>query len=717
MGQKGSKKKEGAWNDVLIPRETLSLVEESPPHLNWPIALEVNKDILDNDETLAASLLVSMDQGHLFDNWELPGINDDKKHEFFKQVHELSSTYLPGQGGLIAYINNARSLLENSKNGVNPLQGWVPEVPTGSSLDPLTPEYNRFEELGLKEVGSCGFVLVAGGLGERLGYSGIKISLPTETLTNTSYIELYCQQILAIQQRYGRAVDNGVALSEVDVKVDGDEEDEAEEEPRIAIPLAIMVSDDTEAMTKDFLFRNSYFGLQASQVTFMKQGKVAALLDNEAHLALEEGSPYVINAKPHGHGDVHALMHSTGTAEAWKENGVKWVYFFQDTNGLAMMSLAAMIGVSVDLDLEVNSRTVPRVAKQAVGGIVKLKKAASDGGDGAQEMTINIEYNQLDPLLRSTGFPDGDVNDPETGFSIYPGNVNQLLFKLDPYVDVLRQTKGVMGEFVNPKYTDGTKTRFKKPTRLECMMQDYPKALSASSRVGFTTSPSWFCYSPVKNNPKDAALAVANSGGSLPPSSAISGESDQYFIWAELMRLSGILVEPPPPEAATTALGITAQLTPRIVLHPTCCVFPCELKKVFPHPEDICISHISSLVLKGEVVVNSLVLDGSLRLYANVRSSLTCTFYLSNPVTNHGDSISIIDEEELLSQPEVTRMRGYKIHPHEEASVQTECGKEGNVLFTSDDWSRLSVGHAEEDSWEEVEATGLRFTFSRVSLT
>ena len=38
---------------------------------------------------------------------------------------------------------------------------------------------------GLKELGSVGFVLVAGGLGERLGYNGIKIGLPTEMSTGT----------------------------------------------------------------------------------------------------------------------------------------------------------------------------------------------------------------------------------------------------------------------------------------------------------------------------------------------------------------------------------------------------------------------------------------------------------------------------------------------------------------------------------------------------
>lgn len=38
---------------------------------------------------------------------------------------------------------------------------------------------------------------------------------------------------------------------------------------------------------------------------------------------------------------------------------------------------------------------------------------------------INVEYNQLDPLLRATGHPDGDVN-CETGYSPFPGNINQV---------------------------------------------------------------------------------------------------------------------------------------------------------------------------------------------------------------------------------------------------------------------------------------------------
>lgn len=33
--------------------------------------------------------------------------------------------------------------------------------------------------------------------------------------------------------------------------------------------------------------------------------------------------------KPHGHGDVHFLMHSSGTAKRWLESGIRWIMFFQ----------------------------------------------------------------------------------------------------------------------------------------------------------------------------------------------------------------------------------------------------------------------------------------------------------------------------------------------------------------------------------------------------
>ena len=77
----------------------------------------------------------------------------------------------------------------------------------------------------------------------------------------------------------------------------------------------------------------------------------------------------------------------------------------------------------------------------------------------AIKRTVNVEYNQLDPLLRTTEeFKDGDANTATTGYSPFPGNINQLVFQLDGYNKILERTKGVMPDFVNPKYKDSTKT-------------------------------------------------------------------------------------------------------------------------------------------------------------------------------------------------------------------------------------------------------------------
>jgi hypothetical protein len=60
------------------------------------------------------------------------------------------------------------------------------------------------------------------------------------------------------------------------------------------------------------------------------------------------------------------------------------------------VTLCYAAGVSVEREWDMNSLCVPRVAKEAIGAICALR--ARDGTC----MTINVEYNQLDPLLRNT---------------------------------------------------------------------------------------------------------------------------------------------------------------------------------------------------------------------------------------------------------------------------------------------------------------------------
>lgn len=72
--------------------------------------------------------------------------------------------------------------------------------------------------------------------------------------------------------------------------------------------------------------------------------QVACLSDSEAHLALDKDDPFTLQTKPHGHGDVHSLLYSSGLLKKWVGAGVKWVAFFQDTNALVFRGLPAALG-------------------------------------------------------------------------------------------------------------------------------------------------------------------------------------------------------------------------------------------------------------------------------------------------------------------------------------------------------------------------------------
>jgi hypothetical protein len=78
------------------------------------------------------------------------------------------------------------------------------------------------------------------------------------------------------------------------------------------------------------------------------------------------------------------------------------------------------------------------------------------------------------------------------------------------------------------------------------------KILSGSAKVGFTTAPDWVCYSPCKNNTADAAASVA---AGVPAGCAFTAESDQYFLFAELLRRLGADI---PSAPKRSILGITA---------------------------------------------------------------------------------------------------------------------------------------------------------------
>ena len=577
------------------------------------------------------------------------------------QLADLDDSY---PGGLATYLSKARTLLEDAHAGINPFAEFEAKVPEGEHLayDDEPDTYITTEEKGLEDAAAgAAFVLVAGGLGERLGYSGIKLSLETELCTEQNYLEFYIRYIQAVQDLVR----------------------EKKQMPDLKLPLVIMTSGDTDPLTRELLESNDYYGMK-DQLTIVTQDKVPALRDGSAGLALEDDDRWAVQTKPHGHGDVHHLLLREGLIDRWEDEGRSHVVFFQDTNALVINSILAAMGVSVERGFQMNSICIPRLAGEAAGAIASLEYVLSFSfkcshnistflmrlyfarplfffrhkTDPEKSLVINVEYNQLDPLLQSQG--TSDVNDPETGFSPFPGNANNLVMELSSYARTLRgEDQGVVLEFVNPKYKDDTRTEFKKPTRLECMMQDIPKLFqkelgASNTRIGFCLFDRWLTFSPAKNALEAGQEAVRK--GSTAPGTMSSAESDLYIANQHKLVAVGVKVrETKDPSKWIEVAGIRVTPGPFIVLGAHFAVTHRVLESRFPNGSAVSISDSSTFVVEGKhITIESMELDGALVLEASPETHVTVR---GLKVQNEGWTREELDPQQ--DYPENIRIRGY----------------------------------------------------------
>ena len=423
------------------------------------------------EENQVLELLKELNQDHIIEKYKSSSKEEQK--EFLIQFNKLDKAC---RGGFKGYLNRAKILLEESKNKVNHFSDTTIEIPDDiPHIDIYTPEFFELDQLGFNQLKDTVFCLVAGGLGERLGYTGIKIGLQNDLITLRTYIEVYTDFI--------KAYENRIRKKE---KMPDD----------WYIPFCIMTSGDTHNETVSLLNSHNNYGMKPGQISLVKQSKIPAILDNDCHMALVQDK-LLIETKPHGHGDVHYLLYKYGKAKEWVSQGKKYMVQFMDTNVLAFNCVPASIGASVKFNYDINSVVVPRRPKDAIGAICRINR--KDGTSVVQ----NVEYNLVDPLLKDKYNGKGDIAN-ESGFCDFPGNLNVLVFKLEPYLKILEETQGLVPEFVNPKYADESRTKFKTPTRLECLMQDVPKLIKHGEKVGYTYFDRWFCFSACKNNLLDA---------------------------------------------------------------------------------------------------------------------------------------------------------------------------------------------------------------------
>lgn len=549
-----------------------------------------------------------LDQGHLFINWpESMDAYTDEQIAFLTELYLFQNTY---HGGVPQYIRTGKELLAAESDEVDFTDLEMPPLIFNAPLlNERSAEMTELEKTGTEMLRKTVFVLVAGGVGERLGSSDIKVGLPVETATGTTYLDYYLS--------WARQV--------------GGQD----------VPFVIMTSGDTHARTLRLL---DLLNVDMPNLRVLKQEQVFCFSDSAAHLAVDECGKML--RKPHGHGDVHSLIYtatvkdgvvlpspetsgaSTAMAstvkrgflarggddkqplvDVWLSAGYESITFLQDTNACATITIPISLAVSSKHDLDMNFTCIPRLPKEAIGLLCRVKKASDEPW-----VIANVEYNVFAEVARTLTAEGGDTAGPASKYSPFPGNINTLVYKLPSYAEVLRKSHGTVPEFINPKYSDATRRTFKKPARIESLMQDIALLFCEDKyRVGGTVFER-FSYQPVKNSLEGAAALVEQGNA---PYCAATGEAAFYEMQRRRLKAVGVpLLYSSEPEVTVADDKVPCRIFPIIVLDAACVVSGSleALSQVFPAPQSVSISQRSTLIVEGRVVIESLKLHGALTI-------------------------------------------------------------------------------------------------------
>ena len=235
-------------------------------------------------------------------------------------------------------------------------------------LSEIRAKETEFRKLGLDAIrrGKVGAVLLAGGMGTRLGSEDPK-GMYNIGVTKDVYI-------------FQRLIEN---LLEV-VKEAG-----------VWIPLYVMTSDENHEATTSFLREHDYFGYQSESITFFMQ-EMAPACDYQGKVYLEE--KWKLSTSPNGNGGWYSSMYKWGIAQKAIADGVEWLNVFSVDNVLQRIADPCFVGAVLASGCVAGSKVVRKCAPDEKVGVMCLE-------DGKPSI---VEYYELTEDLMNAKDANGD---------------------------------------------------------------------------------------------------------------------------------------------------------------------------------------------------------------------------------------------------------------------------------------------------------------------
>ena len=339
----------------------------------------------------------------------------------------------------------------------------------GKGVD-FTPEQARAVGAAALQLCHVGMILVAGGLGTRLGFDQPKGMFPIGPLSGRSLFQVLIEQLLAVSRRSG-----------------------------VAIPLYLMTSPATDEATRAFLSENNNFGLPERDLHIFCQGTMWAV--DAAFERLLMDSPASLFWGPDGHGGMLSAVASSGCLADAQRRGIKHLFYGQIDNPLLQVCDELLIGSHVLAGSEMTTQVVKkRDPLERVGNVVQI--------DGRVQI---IEYSDLPEEFARQTNEDGSLK-------LWAGNLAVHVFDVDFLDRQARDPHGLPFHHAKKKVAcldaEGRLIEPDEPNalRFERFIFDL---LPRAQRALVVEADPFFAFAPVKNsddeptdNPRRAKAAI-----------------------------------------------------------------------------------------------------------------------------------------------------------------------------------------------------------------
>ena len=334
----------------------------------------------------------------------LPELNEAEKRSLFDQIEKLD----------LDIIGKASADESRERGKITPLKAM--------DLSVIESRREEFETAGigaLKE-GKVAAVLLAGGMGTRLGCDGPKGVYDIGLTRNLYIFQCLINNIMDVVRLTGRYID-----------------------------LYIMTSDLNHDDTVSFFREHDNFGYPKEHMVFFEQA-MAPCCDLEGHILL--GSKSSVATSPNGNGGWYVSMMRAGLDDDIKRKGIEYLNVFAVDNVLQRICDPVFIGATILEGSEVGAKVVRKNHPDEKVGVMCLE-------DGHPSI---VEYYDLTDSMR-------DLTD-ERGERVYNfGVILNYLFRVDslteivnkalPYHVVLKKVPYISesGELIHPEEPNGHK--------------------------------------------------------------------------------------------------------------------------------------------------------------------------------------------------------------------------------------------------------------------